>query len=68
MKTKAFSRLIVMVLCAVILVASIGLYAASSDEEIREKCENYCGEQYPGDYLEPERKACIKGCIFGSNL
>lgn len=67
MKLRIFSRLIVMVLCAAILVGTIGLYAAS-DTEIEKKCNKYCSELYPYPDEKHLHAACVDGCIYGANL
>jgi hypothetical protein len=66
MKVKLTSSIILMVLCALILVGTIGLYAADPAESAETKCAKYCERHYKKQsalYV-----ACYDGCIFGAEL
>lgn len=67
MRTKIFSRLIVMVLCVVILAGSIGLYAAATEDQ-EKACKKYCSKHYGEPHQKKLYEACYDGCIYGVDL
>jgi hypothetical protein len=66
MKVKFTTSIILMALCALILVGTIGLYAADTTQSAEEKCGKYCKDHYPE--AKELYDACYEGCIFGSEL
>jgi len=65
-KSLISAKVIVMVLCAIILVGTIGLYAADPVQSVEEKCDKYC-EKLSGGKKELY-DACYDGCMFGAEL
>lgn len=65
MKSKISAKLIVMVMCAFILIGSIGLYAGLFDG-VWDKCDRYCSREYDGGDKTSLYMACMNGCLFGA--